>query len=68
MPTELVPDLSKCETKEQLAIALGVEPAILDLLAGDEAVMHYRRHSIPKRSKRRREEYLCSFSDFWTKC
>jgi RNA-directed DNA polymerase len=61
MPPELVPDLSKCETKEQLAIALGVDPGVLDLLGGDEAVMHYQRHSIPKRSKRSKGEYRVVF-------
>jgi RNA-directed DNA polymerase len=48
----LVPDLSKCETKAQLATALGVDPEILELLAGDQAALQYQQHSIPKKSKR----------------
>src|ERR1700682_2399958 len=61
MPPELVPDLAKCETKAQLATALGVHPEILDLLASDQAAIYYRRHSIPKRSSRRKGEYRVVF-------
>jgi RNA-directed DNA polymerase len=61
MPHEIVPNLATCETNGQLATALGVDPGILELLASDQAQAHYRRHSIPKRSNRRKGEHRVVF-------
>ena len=61
MPREIVPNLATCETNAQLATALGVDLLILELLASDQAKAHYRRHSIPKRSRRRKGEHRVVF-------
>ncbi|MHB1543869.1 MAG: reverse transcriptase family protein, partial [Acidiferrobacter sp.] len=45
----------------QLAIALGVDVGILQLISGPEARSNYRRHSIPKRNRRRKGEVRVVF-------
>lgn len=54
--TDFNVDLSGCSNVHQLAAALGIDADVLAQLASAEAADFYRKHTIPKRSRHRKNE------------
>ncbi len=61
MSREFTPDLAECRNVAQLAVALGVNQQLLEVLASDARGIHYRMHRIPKRNARRRGHFRIVF-------